>query len=217
MPVDAWKHVMAAYYPGGGWVRLDTATLDALAARKAADGHHSFDALVAELLAMSRLDELVDTLLWEGHQLYPYTPSATKNATPTPFGIVYPAAYAAGSPHTFDRLKLQCIATGTAEFSATVHFLQGAEAQRVELLEDGRRRVRLRAGARAGVDDDRGLRRAGPGDRGRGEHDRGRRRPDPDRGAGLLAAVDARRRALRDGRAVHVTRSRRPRTPRRRS
>ena len=50
MPVAAWKHVMDAYYPGGGWVRLDTATLDALAARKAADGHHSFDALVAELL-----------------------------------------------------------------------------------------------------------------------------------------------------------------------
>ena len=67
---------------------------------------------------MSHLDELVDTLLWEGHQLYPYTPSATKNATPTPFGIVYPPAYAAGSPHTFDRVKLQCIATGTDEFSA---------------------------------------------------------------------------------------------------
>jgi hypothetical protein len=50
MPVDAWKRVMDAHYPGGGWVRLDRATLDALAARKAADGHHSFDALVAELL-----------------------------------------------------------------------------------------------------------------------------------------------------------------------
>ena len=73
--------------------------------------------VVAELLAMSQLDELVDTLLWEGHQLYPYTPSATKNATPTPFGIVYPPAYAAGSPHTFDRLKLQCIATGTTAFT----------------------------------------------------------------------------------------------------
>jgi predicted aspartyl protease len=50
MPVDAWKRVMAAYYPGGGWVRLETETLEALAARKARDGHHSFDALVAELL-----------------------------------------------------------------------------------------------------------------------------------------------------------------------
>ena len=38
MPVDAWKARMAAYYPGGGWVRLDAATLDALAARKAAGG-----------------------------------------------------------------------------------------------------------------------------------------------------------------------------------
>ena len=45
---------------------------------------------------MTHLEELVDTLLWEGHQLYPYTPSATKNATPTPFGIVYPPAYAQG-------------------------------------------------------------------------------------------------------------------------
>ena len=82
---------------------------------------------------MTRLDELVDTLLWEGHQLFPYTPTATKNATPTPFGIVYPPAYAAGSPHTFDRVKLQCIATGTAEFSATVHWIQDGEAQSVAL------------------------------------------------------------------------------------
>lgn len=50
MPVAAWQAVMAEFYPGGGWVRLDAATLDALAARKAAEGHHSFDALVAELL-----------------------------------------------------------------------------------------------------------------------------------------------------------------------
>ena len=40
------------------------------------------------------LEELVDSLLWEGYALYPYTPGATKNATPTPFGIVYPPAYA---------------------------------------------------------------------------------------------------------------------------
>ena len=35
---------------------------------------------------------LVEALLWEGYALYPYTPTATKNATPTPFGIVYPPA-----------------------------------------------------------------------------------------------------------------------------
>jgi hypothetical protein len=82
---------------------------------------------------MSRLDELVDTLLWEGHQLYPYTPSAAKNSTPTPFGIVYPPAYAKGSPTTFDRVKLQCIATGTEAFSATVHWIEAGEAQRADI------------------------------------------------------------------------------------
>jgi hypothetical protein len=85
---------------------------------------------------VSHLDELVETLLWEGHALYPYTPSATKNSTPTPFGIVYPPAYAAGSPHTFDRVKLQCIATGTDSFSATVHFLQAADERRIELTAE---------------------------------------------------------------------------------
>jgi hypothetical protein len=85
---------------------------------------------------MTHLEELVDTLLWEGHQLYPYTPSATKNATPTPFGIVYPPAYAEGSPHTFDRLKLQCIAMGTDSFSATVLCLQGGEERRIEVTPE---------------------------------------------------------------------------------
>jgi Family of unknown function (DUF6084) len=50
LPVDAWKDAIAAAYPGGGWVRLQTETLDALAARKAAGSHHSFDDCVRELL-----------------------------------------------------------------------------------------------------------------------------------------------------------------------
>ena len=40
-------------------------------------------------------ERLAASLLYEGYALYPYTPGATKNATPTPFGIVYPPAYAA--------------------------------------------------------------------------------------------------------------------------
>ena len=40
------------------------------------------------------VEQLVDSLLYEGYALYPYTPGATKNATPTPHGIVYPPAYA---------------------------------------------------------------------------------------------------------------------------
>ncbi len=50
------------------------------------------------------LEQLVDSLLWEGYALYPYTPGATKNATPTPFGIVYPPAYAPSCAGAFDHL-----------------------------------------------------------------------------------------------------------------
>ncbi len=56
------------------------------------------------------IDELVDSLLFEGYALYPYTPGAGKNATPTPFGIVYPAGYA----HGFDHLQVQALVRGDA-------------------------------------------------------------------------------------------------------
>jgi hypothetical protein len=77
---------------------------------------------------MTVLDELVDTLLYEGYALYPYTPGAVKNATPTPFGIVYPPVYAAGSASTFDHLRLECVLRpdGAATVTATVRFLQAA-------------------------------------------------------------------------------------------
>ena len=55
------------------------------------------------------LERLVDSLLYEGYALYPYTPGATKNATPTPFGIVYPPAYARPADSTFDHLRLECL------------------------------------------------------------------------------------------------------------
>jgi len=74
------------------------------------------------------LEQLVDSLLWEGYALYPYTPGATKNATPTPFGIVYPPAYAAGSSSTFDHLELRCVVevADGAELAAEVRFLAAA-------------------------------------------------------------------------------------------
>jgi hypothetical protein len=85
------------------------------------------------------LEQLVESLLYEGYALYPYTPGATKNATPTPFGIVYPPAYAAGSGATFDHLQLDCVLAEHAPVSATVRFLQAtaaghaAEERRLEL------------------------------------------------------------------------------------
>jgi hypothetical protein len=67
--------------------------------------------------------ELVDSLLYEGYALYPYTPGATKNATPTPFGIVYPPAYARTLDSTCDHLELHCMVEGGGEISAEVRFL----------------------------------------------------------------------------------------------
>jgi hypothetical protein len=69
------------------------------------------------------IEELVDSLLFEGYALYPYTPGAGKNATPTPFGIVYPAGYEYG----FDHLQLQCLVRGDSpELEVEVRFLQAS-------------------------------------------------------------------------------------------
>ena len=71
-----------------------------------------------------RVEELVESLLWEGYALYPYTPGATKNATPTPFGIVYPPAYAAALDGPLDHLQLQARLPAGAAMSAELRFLR---------------------------------------------------------------------------------------------
>jgi hypothetical protein len=75
----------------------------------------------------SHLERLVDSLLFEGYALYPYTPGATKNATPTPFGIVYPHDYAQTQTHAFDRMQMQFVVTDAAALvTAEVRFLQAS-------------------------------------------------------------------------------------------
>jgi len=105
------------------------------------------------------VNELVDTLLYEGYALYPYTPGATKNATPTPFGIVYPPAYAESLPSAFDHLELRCVVEGEgAEIACEARFLapsgerHRAEPQRAVGPGDftfGEMSVRLRFSERA--------------------------------------------------------------------
>ncbi len=92
---------------------------------------------------LSHLEELVESLLYEGYALYPYTPGAAKNSTPTPFGIIYPPAYAEGNAATFDHLRLECglVAEEGAPLSATVRFLQ-ASGERHQAVE---RRIDLPA------------------------------------------------------------------------
>jgi hypothetical protein len=72
-----------------------------------------------------RLDELVSSLLYEGYALYPYTPEATKNAMPTPFGIVYPPVYAAECAGAHDHVRMECIARPAtdATLTATLRYL----------------------------------------------------------------------------------------------
>jgi hypothetical protein len=77
------------------------------------------------------IEELVDSLLYEGYALYPYTPGAGKNATPTPFGIVYPACY----PHGCDHLQVQALVRGDdPRIDVDVRFLQ-ASGERHQAVE----------------------------------------------------------------------------------
>ena len=90
----------------------------------------------------SHLERLVDSLLFEGYALYPYTPGATKNATPTPFGIVYPADYARNQTHAFERMQMQGVVTSAeALVTGEVRFLQ-ASGDKHKAVE---RRVQLGA------------------------------------------------------------------------
>jgi hypothetical protein len=83
----------------------------------------------------SSIEELVRSLLYEGYALYPYTPGV-KNATPTPFGIVYPPAYAEAQPAAYSMLRLEAVQQGgpDARLNATVLFLQ-ATGERHEASE----------------------------------------------------------------------------------
>ncbi len=99
-----------------------------------------------------RVEELVRSLLYEGYALYPYTPGV-KNATPTPFGIVYPPAYAESQPAAHSMLRLEAVlsADPDARLRATVLFLQ-ATGERHEATE---RRVELGPVTLAGLARDR--------------------------------------------------------------
>ncbi len=86
---------------------------------------------MTEVAMPEALERLIDSLLYEGYALYPYTPGATKNATPTPFGILYPPVYAAGLASTFEHLELRCVLRAPPEalLSAEVRFLAASGAR----------------------------------------------------------------------------------------
>jgi len=50
VPVRVWRDLMDHYFPGGGWIRLDRSTIDALLAYKSAHGLTSWEQTVSALL-----------------------------------------------------------------------------------------------------------------------------------------------------------------------
>ena len=50
LPVEVWRQMIAAYYPGSGWIRLDHEVLGALADFKARHGLTSWEETVQTLL-----------------------------------------------------------------------------------------------------------------------------------------------------------------------
>ena len=186
MPVDVWRRTIAAHYPGGGWIRLQRETLEALGRRKAERGLHTFDDTVAG--AAVSVERMLSTLLYEGYALYPYTPGATKNATPTPFGIVYPPVYAAGGPHTFDRARMQLVLEPGETRARDAAFLSRAASATRRRRGGSRSRPTRRSSSRSTrsqgrvrLADDAARRRAGAGGDVRAQHDRGRRGAGPRR------------------------------------
>ncbi len=103
------------------------------------------------------LESLVSSLLYEGYCLYPYTPGSVKNATPTPFGIVYPPSYAARQASTFDHLQIECLleARPRPAVQGTVRFLQasgdGHQAVERRVETDGETSFAFEAGPAGGV------------------------------------------------------------------
>ncbi|MGH2914158.1 MAG: hypothetical protein ACRDMX_04135 [Solirubrobacteraceae bacterium] len=103
-------------------------------------------------MADAAVEELVQSLLWEGYALYPYTPGSAKNATPTPFGIVYPPVYAAQCPGAFDHARLECLARAGpgALLSAQLRWLEPS-GDRHEALERAATIAAVAVGERATV------------------------------------------------------------------
>jgi hypothetical protein len=50
LPVSTWRGLMDHYFPGGGWIRLPSDTIDALTRFKASRGLTSWEQAIAELL-----------------------------------------------------------------------------------------------------------------------------------------------------------------------
>ncbi|MGI8952070.1 MAG: hypothetical protein ACR2FN_10845 [Chitinophagaceae bacterium] len=80
------------------------------------------------------LENITQTLLYEGYALYPYHRSAIKNQKPIPFGVVFPQQYNIYNEHSHSKMQTQCIVTGSdnLQINISVRFLH---LLKVEIFE----------------------------------------------------------------------------------
>ena len=133
LPVATWREMMDRHHPEGGWVRRPGrhASPPCAAGRPSGACRRStlrWPSYWRSERVRAGLDTLVDSLLYEGYALYPYTPGATKNATPTPFGIVYPAGLRGRQPrHLRPRVGCEARARARCRRAPTLRFLHRGE------------------------------------------------------------------------------------------
>ena len=129
--------VMDTYFPGGGWIRLDRETLDALVAlpvrarpddlgavrRRAAGRRLRGDPVTGPGRGRARV---ADAVLYEGYLLYPYRASSAKNQVRWQFGVLSPAGAAAAGLGEAPALSAELLLRPAAGARIDVHvrFLQ---------------------------------------------------------------------------------------------
>jgi hypothetical protein len=69
----------------------------------------------------SILENLTQTLLYEGYALYPYYRSAIKNQKPVPFGVIFPSDYNNYHEHSHSNMQSQCIISGGDDLTVNIH------------------------------------------------------------------------------------------------
>ena len=131
MPVSVWRETIEHYYPNTGWVALRSQTLEALQREKLrarpADARRVRRASCSRRSTVTdALEQLVDSLLWEGYALYPYTPGGDQERDPDPVRDRLPARVRGRAlASTYDHLELRCVLEAPADalLSAEVRFL----------------------------------------------------------------------------------------------
>lgn len=83
------------------------------------------------------LENITNTVLYEGYALFPYHRNAVKNQLPIPIGVIYPQDYHSINNHSPAEMQTECILTGSnPEIKITVRFLHLKQVHKHERGRD---------------------------------------------------------------------------------